>query len=47
MNIPEEKIIKLLEYNNRMSSIDTPISDEEDAGTMVDIIPNQNIKKTD
>ena len=31
MNIPEEKIIKLLEYNNRMSSIDTPISDDEDA----------------
>ena len=47
MDIPEEKIIKLLEYNNRMTSIDTPISDEEDAGTMVDIIPNQNIKKTD
>ena len=47
MNIPEEQIIKLLEYNNRMSSIDTPISDDEDAGTMVDIIPNQNIKKTD
>ena len=47
MNIPEEKIIKLFEYNNTMSSIDTQISDEEDAGTMVDIIPNQNIKKTD
>lgn len=47
LNIPADKIAKLLEYNTKTISFDTPFSDEEDAGSLIDVIPNKNSIKTD
>lgn len=47
-DIKADKIAKLLEYNTRLYSIDTPFnSDDEDCGSYIDIIPNKNIDKVD
>ena len=46
--LSEEKISKLLEINsNSPISIDTKFSDDEDSGTLIDILPNPNIRNTD
>jgi len=44
--IPESKIITIINANNKMVSVDSPLKEEDDS-TFVDIIPNQNIPKTD
>jgi hypothetical protein len=45
--LSEDKISKLIEYSKYTVSIDTPFSDDEEAGTLVDIIPNHNSTNTD
>lgn len=42
-----ERISQLLDYNNRTSSLDVTFGQEEDAGTLLDVIPNTNIERTD
>lgn len=44
--IPESKIITIINANNKMVSVDSPLKEEDDS-TFIDIIPNQNIPKTD
>jgi len=44
--IPESKILTIINANNKMVSVDSPLKEEDDS-TFVDIIPNQNIPKTD
>lgn len=46
IDIPSEKINKILNSDNRVVSIDTPFKDEEE-GTLVDVIPNNNSPKAD
>lgn len=46
--LSELKISQLLEYNsNKPLSVDTQFSDEEDSGTLLDILPNPNVKNVD
>lgn len=45
--LSEDKISKLIEYSKYTVSIDTPFSDDEEAGTLVDIIPNHNSTNAD
>ena len=45
-DIPENKINGIINSNNKIISIDTPFKDEEE-GTLVDIIPNENASRTD
>ena len=40
--LSEDKISKLIEYSKYTVSIDTPFSDDEEAGTLMDVIPNHN-----
>lgn len=47
IDLPEEKISKLMEYGKYTVSLDTPFSDDEEAGTLVDIIPNKSSIDTD
>ena len=44
--IPESKILTIVNSSSKMISVDSPLKDDEQ-GTFVDIIPNQNIPKTD
>lgn len=44
--IPESKILTIINANNKMVSVDSPLKEEDDS-TFIDIIPNQNIPKTD
>jgi len=44
--IQEDKILSITNISAKMTSIDTPLNDEEE-GTYVDIIANTNIPKTD
>lgn len=44
--IPEAKILTIINSSSKMISVDSPLNDEEQ-GTFVDIIPNQNIPRTD
>lgn len=44
--IPESKILTIINSSSKMVSVDSPLKDDEQ-GTFVDIIPNQNIPKTD
>ena len=44
--IPEDKILAVINSSSKMISVDSPLKEEEQ-GTFVDIIPNQNIPKTD
>lgn len=46
LNIPKEKISYILSASSKMVSVDSPIKDEEE-GTLIDIIPNNNAIKTD
>jgi RNA polymerase primary sigma factor len=47
INIPAEKINSILGSNHYVVSINTPFSDDGDDGTLVDVIPNNNIEATD
>ena len=44
--IPEAKILTIINSSSKMISVDSPLKDEEH-GTFIDIIPNQNIQRTD
>lgn len=44
--IPEAKILTIINSSSKMVSVDSPLKEDEQ-GTFVDIIPNQNIPKTD
>ena len=44
--IPEDKILTIVNSSSKMISVDSPLKEDEQ-GTFVDIIPNQNIPKTD
>ena len=44
--IPEAKILTIINSSSKMISVDSPLKDEEQ-GTFIDIIPNQNIQRTD
>ena len=44
--IDESKILTIINMSTKMTSLDAPLSDEED-GTYVDVIANRNIPKTD
>jgi RNA polymerase primary sigma factor len=44
--IDESKILTIINMSTKMTSLDAPLSDEED-GTYVDVIANKNIPKTD
>lgn len=46
LNIPVNKINKIINSDNKIVSIDTPFKDEEE-GTLVDVIPNHNSPKAD
>jgi len=46
IGIPANKINKIINSENKIVSIDTPFKDEEE-GTLVDIIPNNNSPKAD
>lgn len=44
----ESKICALMEYNdNNPLAIDSPFSDDEESGTLLDVTPNKNIENTD
>lgn len=45
--LSEDKINRLLEYGKYTISLDTPFSDDEEAGTLVDIIPNKSSTEAD
>lgn len=45
IGLPINKIHKIINSNNKMVSLDTPLNDDEE-GTLIDIIPN-NTPKTD
>lgn len=45
--LSEDKINRLLEYGKYTISLDTPFSDDEEAGTLVDIIPNKSSIEAD
>lgn len=48
LGLPEKKIEELLEYNNNNPiAIDTPFSDDEDSGSLLDITPDKNTKDSD
>lgn len=44
--IDESKILSILNMSTKILSVDSPFKDEEE-GTLIDIIPNQNIPRTD
>lgn len=44
--IPEDKILRIVNSSSKMVSVDSPLKDDEQ-GTFIDIIPNQNIPRTD
>ena len=44
--IPEAKILTIVNSSSKMVSVDSPLKDDEQ-GTFIDIIPNQNIPKAD
>lgn len=44
---PEEKISKLLDGDTETTSFDTPFSDDEDSGTLLDVTPNKDAKDSD
>ena len=44
--IPEAKILTIINSSSKMVSVDSPLKEEEQ-GTFIDIIPNQNIPRTD
>ena len=44
--IPEAKILTIINSSSKMVSVDSPLKDDEQ-GTFIDIIPNQNIPKAD
>ena len=44
--IPESKILTIVNSSSKMVSVDSPLKDDEQ-GTFIDIIPNQNIPRTD
>lgn len=44
--IDESKILSILNMSAKILSVDSPFKDEEE-GTLIDVIPNQNIPRTD
>lgn len=44
--ISEDKILRIINSSSKMVSVDSPLKDDEQ-GTFIDIIPNQNIPRTD
>lgn len=46
LNIPKDKIDAIINLNTKIVSVDTPFKDEEE-GTLIDVIPNENSPKTD
>lgn len=47
LNIPLEDIEDALDIGTRPVSLDAPVGEEEDAGTMADIIENREVNPTD